>query len=146
MRFFKKIGFSVLTLLGLSILFSCAAMADMEGPLSFTSVQMDSEGIEDSGPVQVRVVQGAKGISKFEISGFGKLFSLTKLQLAPLGDDKFNGLTISYSHGYSATGGRSIYVLLYKILPSGTEAAARVTVTEHGDPQVEAIKYNDKLR
>lgn len=112
------------------------AHADVEGPLPLAHIQLDSPGLDESGPVHIDISQDQDGISELKVSAFGKLQTVTRSQLAAISGSMFNVVGMSYSRGYTNTGGRNVYVLLYQGVSSGAQVAAIVTVKEHGDVRV----------
>ena len=124
--------------------FPSSAKADEEGRMPLTHIQFDSAGLDNSGPVHIDVSQDQDGISELKVSAFGKLQTVTKPQLAAISGSVFNVVGVSYSRGYTNTGGRNVYVLLYQGVSSGAELAAIVTVKEHGDVRVinKAVRLN----
>lgn len=132
----------VIATFGSLSLFPHTAKADEEGRLPIAHIQLDSPGLDNSGPIHIDVFQDTTGISKLKVSAFGKLCTATKTQLAAINGDVFNIVGASYSRGYLNTGGRSIYVLLYQGFSSGAQVSAVVTVTERGDVRVKVGRRN----
>ena len=120
--------------------YPCPANADVEGRMPPSHIQFDSEGLDNSGPVHVEVNQTAAGISEIRVTAFGSLHTLPVAQLAGLQGRHFNALGVTYSRGYSSTGGRSVYILLCQAFSSGANVAAVVTLTEKGGVRVRAIE------
>jgi hypothetical protein len=135
----RSILFMVATFVACLVPFSYAN-ADEEGRVPLAHVQFNSAGLDNSGPIQVEAVQNEQGLSQLNVSAFGSLRSLTQSQLAPMQGYVVNAIGVSYSRGYSNTGGRSLYVLLLQGFSSGAEVVAVVTVTEHGKIRVKVIK------
>jgi hypothetical protein len=120
--------------------FPRVVMADMEGRMPFAHVQYNSAGIDNSGPIKVDVYQNKNGISGLKILAFGSPHVVTKSQLGVIDEYQFNSVGVSYSRGYPNVGGRTVYILLYQVFSSGTQAVAMVVIREHGDPKVIVIR------
>lgn len=122
------------------------ARADVEGRLPLAHIQLDSPGLDNSGPVHIDLSQDQNGISELRVTAFGKIRTITKAQLATIGGSVFNVVGVSYSKGYTNAGGRNVYVLLYQGFSSGVQVAAIVTVPERGDVRVtnKTVRPNDQ--
>jgi hypothetical protein len=136
MYFFRRYLFIAVVALGASLGFPYPARADQEGRLPIGRIQLDSPGMDDSGPVHIEVFQDSKGISELEISAFGKLHKVMNSQLAVVSGHEFNGVGVSYSKGYTNLGGRNVNVLLYEGFSSGTQLIAIVSIQEHGEVRI----------
>jgi hypothetical protein len=93
---------------------------------------VESLGIGDSGPVVLSGRQSPDGFASLKINAFGKTLALTEPQLKKLKGGHLNGLQLSYEHGYTELGGRTIYVRFSKGFTSGITEARLVTITEDG--------------
>ena len=141
MLFICRLFMAVLTS---CVCFTNYARADMEGRLPLSDIRFDSGGLDNSGPIHVEVLQDSNGIVDLKVSAFGRTRRVTKAELAAITGRVFNLVGASYSRGYSNTGGRSIYVLLYQGFSSGAEASAFVTFSEQGDVRVSSAAQSDK--
>lgn len=129
----------ILFLIALGVTFPRDVRADVEGRMTLSRIELDSAGLDNSGPVHVEASQSDKGTSQITISAFGKLQTLTPSQLALLGGRTFNSIGLSYSRGYSNTGGRSVYLLLCQSFSSGAKVVAVITATEQGGVRVDNV-------
>lgn len=120
--------------------FPGVAKADMEGRMPFTNVQYSSAGIDNSGRIRIDAFQDKDGLYKLKVFAFGRTRTVTKARLTAINGYVFNAIGISYSRGYTNTGGRSVYVLLYQLFASGPTLAAVVTITEHDAVRIDIIK------
>ena len=93
-------------------------------------IELDSQGLDNSGPVRVSVRQSVRGVSELEVLAFGKRYTLTPAQLNTLGARTFNTMGLTYSRGYPETGGRGVYVLLCQGFSSGVKVVEIVIVEE----------------
>jgi hypothetical protein len=122
----------------LGLLFSVGSFADVESRMPLSQMTMDSPGLNESGPVHVELIQSNEGITKLEITAFGKTRSLSASQLALLGKQQFNGAVLSESPGYGGRFGHGIYLILSQGYSSGISVVAKITVYERED----AIRVN----
>ncbi len=113
------------------------AHADVEGRMTLMKSELDSAGLDNSGPVHVEAGQSDQGITELRVSAFGKLQTLTSSQLAALAGRTFNSIGLSYSRGYPDAGGRSIYLLLCQGFSPGVKVVAVITVRERGPVRVD---------
>jgi len=116
------------------------ANADEEGRVPLANIQFNSAGLDNSGPIQVEATQNQQGISQFKVSAFDSIRSLTQSQLMPIEGHIINAIGVSYSRGYTNSGGRRFYVLLLQGFSSGAQVVAVVTIAEHGEIRVKVIK------
>jgi len=129
----KKIIF-VLLILGLLV---SNAYSSVEGVLSFSSFLFKSKGIGESGPV---IVSGDKNnkneIVFLNIEAFGKKYELTKKNLKSIPKLPYNGIQLSYEHGYKELGGKTIYVSFQVGFTSGVTKKVLITITENGKIEI----------
>jgi hypothetical protein len=121
-------------------LFPCDARADEEGRMPLSHLQLDSKGLDNSGPVHVEATQSERGIGNLSVSAFGRNQALTPAQLASLSGKTFNSIALTYSRGYPNTGGRNVFLLLCQGFSSGVKVIAVVTVTENGGIRIDVGK------
>jgi hypothetical protein len=140
MHSLQRFALICVAIIGSCVGFPNSADADEEGRLPIAHMYFDSEGLDNSGPININALQDSTGISELKVSAFGKLNTVTKAQLVALSGRVFNAVGASYSRGYANTGGRSVYVLLCQGFSSGMEVAAVVTITERGDVRIRAIR------
>ena len=107
-------------------------------PLSH--LQLDSKGLDNSGPVHVEATQSANGMTDLRISAFGKTQVATAAQLASLAGKRINSIGITDSRGYASLGGRNVYLLLCQGFSSGVQVVAVVTITETAGIRITAGK------
>ncbi len=120
------------------------AHASQEGILAFSSFRLESAGIGSSGKVVVEGNQDeSRRIVALKVEAFGKIFDVPKEKLAGLSELPSNGVRISYEHGYTQLGGRTIYVELQMGFTSGVRKQARVTIPESGAIEVTAIELKN---
>lgn len=124
----KKIV-SIFLILGLFVSY---ALASQEGVLSFSSFIVESPGIGESGPVVVSGEKNSKNeIISLNIEAFGRKYELTE-KLKEIPRLLYNGIQVSYEHGYKELGGKSIYVSLSVGFTSGVTEKILIIVTESG--------------
>lgn len=113
-----------------SILLPGSACADEEGRMPLAHLQLDSKGLDNSGPVHIEATQSERGLTGLRVSAFGKIQIATPAELSALDGKIINSIGITYSRGYTTGGGRNIYVLLCQGFSSGIRVVAVVTITE----------------
>ena len=123
-----------------SALFPDDALADMEGQMPLTHLQLDSTGLANSGPVHVEATQSEQGMSELKVSAFGKTQVVTPTQLATLRGQIINSIGLTYSRGYTDTGGRTVYLLLCQGFSTGIHVIAVVNVTEAAGIRIQPSK------
>jgi hypothetical protein len=123
-----------------SALFPGDAQADQEGRMPLTHLQLDSTGLDNSGPVHVEATQSEHGISELKVAAFGKTQVATPAQLAALGGQIINSIGLTYSRGYATTGGRTVYLLLCQGFSTGSQIIAVVDVTEAAGIRIQPSK------
>ena len=130
----KKIIFVFLIL----SLFVSNAYSSEEGVLSFSSFIFKSKGIGESGPV---IVSGEKNnkneIVFLNIEAFGKKYELTKKNLKSIPKLPYNGIQLSYEHGYKELGGKTIYISFQLGFNSGVKEKILIIITENGKIEIE---------
>jgi hypothetical protein len=115
----------------LALLVARWALADVEGMLSLGTFRLECPGLDDSGPVIITGSQSREGLKALTVAAFGKQFSLTLEQLRELhAAASFNGVQLSYSHGYKGFGSRTIYILLTSGFTSHVVSRQLVEVSE----------------
>lgn len=119
------------------------AVADQEGRMPLSHVQLDSIGLDNSGPVHVEATQSENGLTDLRVTAFGKTQVATPAQLASLGGKIANSIGITYSRGYANVGGRSVYLLLCQGFSSGVRVIAVVTITETKGIRITAGKNSE---
>jgi len=98
--------------------------------------------------LQKELVRGLAGVSQdakaqitaLTIRAFGRDYVVPKEKLAKLAELPSNGIRISYEHGYTVLGGRTIYVQLQMGFTSVTKKEALITLTEDGKIEVSEIQ------
>ena len=116
--------------------FSAPILASKEGILTLDKLNLESNGIGESGPVNVSGTQTPAGITSFRVEAFGKTIELTPPQLKELEGGQYNLIQLSYERGYAELGGRTIYIKLGKAFTSGEVRGVVVVVTEDGKVKV----------
>jgi hypothetical protein len=122
-----------------ALVIASVAVADVEGILSFGSFRIESPGIGDSGPITLSGSQGQEGIQSLTVQAFDKQITLSAAQLQGLRSVVFNGVQLSYSHGYKQLGGRTIYVTFSRGFTSGLIERRLVEFTESGTAKVTSL-------
>jgi hypothetical protein len=125
-------GFFVACAVGL-----CDVHADEEGQMVLTRLQLDSIGLDNSGPVHVEATQAEHGVTQLSVSVFGRLYTLKPPQLTAFHNHIINSVGLTYSRGYPNTGGRNVFLLLCQGFSSGIKVFAVVTVAENGGARVD---------
>ena len=136
----KVTALVILTLLSISPLFQGDARADVEMRLPLSRIELDSLGLDTTGPVHVEGSQSDKGVLEIKILAFGKVQSLAPAQLASLDGLTFNSIGLSYSRGYKNMGGSSIYLLLCQGFSGGNRVVAVITVNEQRGVSIDKVK------
>ena len=116
--------------------FSMPLFASKEGILTLDKLQIESNGIGESGPVKVSGTQTPGGVTALRVEAFGKTIQLSPSQLMELDGGQYNLIQLSYERGYKELGGRTIYIKLSKAFTSGEVRAVVVVVTEDGKVKV----------
>jgi hypothetical protein len=129
----------IFALLSTSPVFHADARADVEMRLPLSRIELDSMGLDASGPVHVEGSQSDKGVLKLKIFAFGKLQSLAPSQAARLDGLTFNSIGLSYSRGYNNMGGSSVYLLLCQGFSGGNRVVAVITVNERRGVSVDMV-------
>ena len=115
------------------MLFLSNAFASEEGVLSFSSFFIKSEGIGESGSV---VLSGEKNeeneITSLSIEAFGKEYQIPEEDLKNIPKLSYNGIQLSYEHGYKELGGKTIYISFHVGFNSGITKKVLITLTEEG--------------
>jgi hypothetical protein len=129
-----RIGIAAVTLLS-----SLAAplVASQEGVLPFASFSIRSEGIGNSGPVEIAGSYGANGLAMLVIKALGREFVLTSEQRQKLSGLSVNSIQLSYEGGYPQFGGRTIYIVLGMGFVRGSVDSRIVTLNERGDVSID---------
>lgn len=109
------------------------AIASQEGVLIFSEFSISSEGIGSSGPVQVSGSQTPSGISQLKVSAFDREFVAPAATIKELQGFFANGILLSYEHGYTIVGGRTVYLSFFKGFTSGLSQTKRFFVNERGE-------------
>jgi hypothetical protein len=133
----KVTALVILSLLSICPMFHGDARADVEMRLPLSRIELDSLGLDTSGPVHVEASQSDKGVLEIKILAFGKLQTLAPSQLARLEGLTFNSVGLSYSRGYKNMGGSGVYLLLCQGFSGGNRVVAVITVNEQGGVTVD---------
>jgi hypothetical protein len=126
-----------------SVLLPGSARADEEGGMPLAHLQLDSKGLDNSGPVHVEATQSKNGLTDLRVSAFGKSQIATPAELAALDGKIINSIGITYSRGYATSGGRNIYLLLCQGFSSGIRVVAVVTITELNGIRISAVRHSE---
>ena len=119
------------------LLIANSVYASAEGILPLSSFRLESAGIGSSGPVVIEGKQNERNqVVSLKVRAFGREYAVPKEQLATLVELPFNGVRISYEHGYAQLGGRTIYIQLQMGFVNTTRRQATVTLTEDGKVKV----------
>ena len=135
-------GFLVI-LIANSVVLPGSACADEEGRMPLAHLQLDSKGLDNSGPVHVEATQSESGLTDLRVSAFGKIQIATPAELSALSGKIVNSIGITYSRGYTTGGGRNIYLLLCQGFSSGVRVIAVVTITERKGIRISAMRHSD---
>lgn len=106
-------------------------------------LQLDSNGVDNSGPVHIEATQTKAGLTDLRVSAFGKTQIATPAELAALDGKIINSIGITYSRGYTSSGGRNLYLLLCQGFSSGIRVVAVVTVTEIKGIRIDAGTHTE---
>ena len=107
--------------------------ASREGILPLSEFSISSQGIGSSGPVKVSGTQTSSGISQLKVEAFGRAFVAPADTVKGLQGFFVNGMLLSYVHGYTETGGRTVYLSFFKGFTSGLTETKRVYLSESGE-------------
>jgi hypothetical protein len=110
--------------------------ASKEGILINSKIDIESIGIGESGPIIVSGTQGPGGINNIDVKAFNKIFKVNKDKLAKLKDFNYNGIQISYEHGYRDKQGKTIYIKLIKGFTDREAETHIITIMEQGTIEV----------
>jgi hypothetical protein len=135
-------AFLVIVIVAL-VLLPGLACADEEGRMPLAHLRLDSKGLDNSGPVHIEATQSKSGLTDLRVSAFGKIQIATPAELAALDGRIINSIGITYSRGYTAGGGRNIYVLLCQGFSSGIRVVAVVTITELKGIRISAVRHSE---
>jgi hypothetical protein len=116
------------------------SFGSQEGILGFSSFRLESNGIGSSGIVVIEGKQDQNlNIKELKITAFGNTFEVPKEELDSLSGLSANGIRITYEHGYSVLGGRTIYIQLQMGFTVATMREALITLNESGTIEVGRI-------
>ncbi len=123
------------------ILTATNVCASEEGVLTFSDFVLKSEGIGSSGPVEVigKRVSGTDGEIAIRIKAFSKEYDVPKDFLKELRYGMFNGVRLSYEHGYEQTGGKVVYIILEFGFISGVRDSVLIAMHEDGSSYVKSL-------
>jgi len=107
--------------------------ASQEGILLLSEFTIFSQGIGSSGPVKVSGTQSPTGISYLKVGAFGREFVAPGATINELQGFFANGILVSYEHGYTNVGGRTVYLSFFKGFTSGLTETRRLLVNESGE-------------
>lgn len=107
--------------------------ASQEGVLVLSEFAISSQGIGSSGPIKVSGSQTSSGISQLKVSAFDREFVAPGTVIKELQGFFANGILLSYEHGYTVVGGRTVYLSFFKGFTSGISQAKRFFVNERGE-------------
>ena len=129
-----------ITIAFLLIALSIPTFASKEGVLTLGKLQLESEGLGESGPVKVSGTQSSTGMTSLRVDAFGKTIQLSPQQLATLHGGLYNLIQLSYERGYKELGGRTIYIKLGTAFTSGEGASIFIAISEDGK-----VKISERL-
>lgn len=131
----------IILLIVLMLLLTSNVFASQEGVLSLSSFSIESKGIGSSGPVSISGTKNDKNeFTLLTIKIFGKEYKISDEDLKKIPAKPYNGIQLSYEHGYKELGGRTIYIILQFGFTSGNRDRTLITVTESGTVKVESMK------
>jgi len=117
------------------------AFASQEGVLDLSNFTVKSKGIGSSGPVLITGARNEQNeFVSLKIEAFGKEYNVSPEGLKKIPEGFYNGIQLSYEHGYKELGGRTIYIVLQMGFVSKTDNRALITLSENGDIKIEEIK------
>ena len=108
-------------------------IASQEGVLILSEFSISSQGIGSSGPVHVSGSQSPSGISQLKVSAFDRELVAPDAIIKELHGFFANGILLSYEHGYTSVGGRTVYLSFFKGFTSGISQTKRFFVNERGE-------------
>jgi hypothetical protein len=120
----------------LLISLSSPLFASKEGMLALATLQLESDGVGESGPVKITGSQTPAGVTSLRVDAFDKTFELSPSQLKTLDGGLYNFIQLSYERGYKELGGRTIYIKLGIALTSGEDTAIFIAIHEDGQVKI----------
>jgi hypothetical protein len=121
-------------------LLSAVAVASEEGVLQLGEFQIQSRGVEQSGPVVITGKQSETEIVALSVQVFGRTINLTKSQLLQLKGQYVNGLQLTYEAGYREVGGRTVYLILSSGFTTGIVTTQLIEINEQGSVKIGVSK------
>lgn len=133
----KKALFLIISLM----LFLPQAFASKEGVLRLDSITIKSEGIGESGPILITGKQNEQNkFTYLKIEAFGRTYEIAQEYLNKIPKFPYNGIQLSYEHGYKELGGKTIYIIFQMGFTSGTMRQVLLSLSENGEVKIEEIK------
>ena len=131
----KRYGSFMLKLIAILLALSLPshAIASQEGVLPFSEFTIKSNGIGQSGPVELVGNKIEAGYSSIIVNVFGKSYSFPKHILKQLSDMPKNGIQLSYEAGYKSLGGKTIYMQFQMGFTSGLKQVVVVSLNSQGE-------------
>ncbi len=129
----------------LALLTSQLLHASKEGVLELERFTLESAGIGESGHVVVTGTQNSIGITSLNIVAFGKSISVSSSNLEALKGINANGLQISYEHGYSNLGGKTVYITFIRGFTTERKELVSVAIAENGTFRVLEEEKSEKV-
>jgi len=107
------------------------ANASQEGILSFSEFKIKSNGIGDSGSVEIIGISNEKGaLSSLTVNAFGEVYIFPKNILNQIPAHQRNGIQLTYEAGYRSMGGKTIYIQFHNGFTSGMQSSVLVSLDE----------------
>ena len=120
-------------LFSLVVFTSSIVNASQEGVLPFSEFSVKSDGIGQSGVVEVKGVKSSEGkFISLTVDAFGKSYSFPEKILSKVSELHQNGIQISYVAGYEQLGGKTVYIQFQKGFTSSIQSKVVVSVNEKG--------------
>ena len=117
------------------------AFSSQEGVLDLSDFTVKSKGIGSSGPVLITGARNEQNeFVSLKIEAFGKEYNISPEELKKIPKGFYNGIQLSYEHGYKELDGRTIYIILQMGFVSKTNSKVLITISENGNIKIEGIK------
>ena len=131
----------VLIIITLSL--SLFANASQEGVLSFSDFAIKSQGIGNSGVVEISGTKNESGrFSSIIVNAFGKKHQFPENVLSQIPSTNQNGLQLSYESGYPSLGGKTLYIQFQKGFITGLQTVFIISLNE--ESRFKIIKHLNK--
>ncbi len=135
----------IVYLVGFVAVISSFAWASQEGALALSTFSLESNGIGESGAVEVKgTISENKEVTALSVNAFGKTYIVPAEKLSKIQNGFYNGIQLSYEAGYKELGGKTIYIVLQSGFTSGVTQRIMISLTESGTIEIESLTPLDR--